>query len=366
MANRIGYVVPEGKRGDKVADSVDIYATPSFKTVIRNGNKGTFGGSVKERYDSFQKAREDAENRIKSGQKSAAKKVTPLAPKSKDLLAINQDTLAYRVAKELYNESEAQYANSAIKKEISKQISTSFADETGETLEDPKGGFTQSGIGAKIKARWKSVDAWFAKQAKPVQKAADMQKAVGQAASATPAAVISKWFDEQEAIIDAIPSMSKIGKDIYEVEYRTDGDEPGWYYTGVHKPADRAANQRIQEIKANVCAYLTKKMSIVNDKINDMLTEQLNKLEKCKPFTVAMEVISSIPSLGTIIKWATAVIDFFVGTYILIFNIIKMAIQVMELIIVRGPQLINKIISKVTEFDCPVQFNIEVKTTKDK
>ena len=101
-------------------------------------------------------------------------------------------------------------------------------------------------------------------------------------------------------------------------------------------------------------------MNKVSNRINDVLTEQLNRLEKCKPFTIAMEIISSIPTLGSIIRWATAIIDFFIATYKLIYSLIKMSIQILELVIMRGPQLINKIMSKVTEFDCPVTFNIQV------
>ena len=154
--------------------------------------------------------------------------------------------------------------------------------------------------------------------------------------------------------------MSEMGEDVYEVETREVDGKKDWYYTGKHEPPDRIGFDRLQNTKANACAKLTKMMNKVSNKINDVLTEQLNRLEKCKPFTTAMEVISSVPTLGSIIRWATSVIDFFIATYKLIYSLIKMSIQILELVIMRGPQLINKIMSKVTEFDCPVAFDIQV------
>lgn len=361
MTNKKGYIIPEGKKDELVPETITIYGTSSLKSVIRQGKKTIKDSDGKAlTVQNMGEAYQIARKQLEDSQKKASVKIAPFLGKQTIIASsVNQEEIISRNAAEIYNTSLTDYKSEEESADaILEQIMSDFADI--ESSPDINGGFTKQPLSAKIKKRYKAIEKKLEKACAPIEKAANVEKAVANSAGNVALASVSKWFDEQEAIIDALPTMAKMGNDVYVVEYKEVNGKKDWYYTGEHVPADRVANQRIQELKANVCAFLTKKMEMVNEKINDTLTEQLNRLEKCKPFTIAMEVISSVPSLGTIIKWATSVIDFFVSAYKMIFSIIKTAIQILELVILRGPQLINKILTKVTEFDCPISFNITV------
>lgn len=358
MANQKGYVILKGKADDLVPETENIYASPTLKSIIRRGKRNVEISGKAMAVTDVKEAYRLAKEQIEAAKKKTTKKINPLFSK-KELLAptINQEEIQSRLAKEIYNKSIEgyQYSSSA----ILTAIESNFSD-ISQAPNNINGGFTQVGISSKIKERYESVEKELEDKCNPVQKAANITKAVADAYGDTVVANIAKWFDEQEAIIDSLPTMSEMGEDVYEVETREVDGKKDWYYTGKHEPPDRIGFDRLQNTKANVCAKLTKMMNKVSNKINDVLTEQLNRLEKCKPFTTAMEVISSVPTLGSIIRWATSVIDFFIATYKLIYSLIKMSIQILELVIMRGPQLINKIMSKVTEFDCPVAFDIQI------
>ena len=358
MADQKGYVILKGKADDLVPETENIYASPTLKSIIRRGKRNIEIAGKAMAVTDVKEAYRLAKEQIEASKKKTAKEINPLFA-TFELLAptLNQSEIQSRLAKEMYNQSVESYQSSS--NAILTAIESNFSD-IPQAPDNINGGFTQVGISSKIKERYQNVEKKLEDKCNPVQKAANATKAVADAYGDTLVANIAKWFDEQEAIIDALPTMSEMGKDVYEVEAREVDGKKDWYYTGKHEPPDRIGFDRIQNAKAKVCAKLTNMMNKVSNKINDMLTEQLNRLEKCKPFTTAMEVISSVPTLGTIIKWATAIIDFFIATYKLIYSLIKMSIQILELVIMRGPQLINKIMSKVTEFDCPVTFNIQV------
>lgn len=358
MADQKGYVILKGKADDLVSETENIYASPTLKSIIRRGKRNVEIAGKTMAVTDVKEAYKIAKERIETNKKKTAKKINPLFSKL-DLMAptVNQKEIQSRLAKEIYNQSVGNYQSSS--DAILTAIESNFSD-IAQAPDNINGGFTQTGIASKIKERYEQVEKNLEEKCNPIQKAADATKAVADAYGDTIVADLAKWFDEQEAIIDALPTMSQMGDDVYEVELREVDGKKDWYYTGKHEPPDRIGFDRLQNIKAQACAKLTNMMNKVSNRINDILTEQLNRLEKCKPFTVAMEIISSIPSLGTIIKWATAIIDFLIAVYKMIYGIIKMSIQILELIIMRGPQLINKIMAKVTEFDCPVTFNIQV------
>lgn len=166
-------------------------------------------------------------------------------------------------------------------------------------------------------------------------------------------ASVTQWFDDMEALIDALPELNEDNTIIYFVEY--DEDKEDWFYTGESGERDPWWNKKMLQGKTKVCAWLNAQAQKTTDKVTNTLQDLANRTTACKPFTVAMETISKVPSLNTIIKWATAVIDYFLAQYKLIKAYIDMIMTLLELVIIRFPQLINKIMQKITSFNCPVR-----------
>lgn len=164
---------------------------------------------------------------------------------------------------------------------------------------------------------------------------------------------MTQWFDDMEALIDALPEMNEDTTEVYFVEY--DDTREDWFYTGESGVRDPAWNNKITKGKSAVCAWLNTQAQKVSDKVTSTLQDLANRTTACKPFTTAMETIQKVPSLDTVIKWATAVIDYFLAQYKLIKAYFDMIMTMLEIVIVRFPQLINKIMKKITSYNCPVR-----------
>lgn len=164
---------------------------------------------------------------------------------------------------------------------------------------------------------------------------------------------VIQWFDDMEALVDALPEMNEDPTKIYFVTY--DESKEDWVYTGETGERDPAWNNACNNVKSGFCSFLNSTAQNITDKTTSILQDLANRTTACKPFTVAMETISKVPSLNTIIKWATAVIDYFLAQYKLIKSYIDMIMTILEVVIVRFPQLINKIMQKITSYNCPVR-----------
>lgn len=391
---RKGYVLQDGSKNTLVPDKVTVFASPSMTRILRNGKKTDANKTIKGRFQSYQEIRAGIKKEQESADAKAKKEIMgglTLGTSGKFLSPnINLDRLTDRLANAATTELFVQdTSETPIKKAIKNSFdSMDVSTDSGDCI-----GITKSGIVDKLKAMGvggaagtegiflslytldtpegeqpdssairdaiaSAMDSKNASSKKEfLDKATDSMNALSGALSENPAASLSAWFDEQEAIIDSLPSMSDCGSLVYEVEERESGK---WYYTGESQYPDREKFESWQAKKASVCAFLMKRFNTVTDKVNDTLEENINKLEKAGPFTTVISLIQSVPSLTSIIKWAKSVIDFLVSGYKLIYSIVKTTIQLLELIIIRGPQLLNKIMKKVTEFDCPVKFGVSV------
>lgn len=169
---------------------------------------------------------------------------------------------------------------------------------------------------------------------------------------------LTTWFDKMDAYIDGLPDMNTEVTNVYEV-VKKDND---WYYTGTVEPMDAEWNNELNAAKQKLCEELNAKLQKVSDVMTDFLQSIANRIGVCNPFIKIINAIKSVPSIDTIISWAKSVISFLFYTYELIYNVYKMAMEILELVIVRFPQLMSKFISKIAAFNC----GVNVKTTSIK
>lgn len=227
----------------------------------------------------------------------------------------------------------------------------------------PEGIIQESSAGTKADSKAIS---WMKSSTASLEKKKAVQEARKEAI-ASKADSISKWMDDLEAVLDSLPSFSKDPGTVYEVEERINKDtkEAEWYYTGNSEPMDVEQLEKLNRAKANVCAFLMKWVTFATTWIEDKLTEETNKLDNCEPYATAITVIMNPPSLTTIIKWATSVIDYVLATWKMIYGLFKSTLEVIEMIIIRAPMLINKLMGKITEFKCPIQSNVTLNKTSN-
>lgn len=322
----MGYVLVKDKAGEKVKDEVTIFASPACHRVLRRGKNST---------SKVHEATNSAE--IKAAIKNEVNNAKPT-------LSGIGGAIASAVGDGILdmNETKAEAISlSSSKEEISKALNT--------------GGHTQSPIIDEIT----ETELEFQTNLEKLEAASEKLKNLKFPVSSVSGLI--KWFDDMEAVIDALPTFTEDGGTVYVVEK----DENGiWKYTGDSEPMDREWNAKIQNAKANVCIWLQKHMDKITEKIETTLQEQINRMEGCGPFMKVISAIQSVPSLTTIIDWAKGVIDFIVGIYKMIYSLYKMTIQMLEVIIIRFPQLVNSYMHKVTEYKCPISSNITVTVKK--
>ena len=101
----------------------------------------------------------------------------------------------------------------------------------------------------------------------------------------------------------------------------------------------------------------------VEAKLNDLA-------KKCSPIMPMIQAIKTIKgglSLSTIVDWGKAAISMFTSIYQMFYNTYKSIMELMEIIVIKFPQLISKIMAKILEFDCPIQrpkISVKVKGTQ--
>ena len=173
-------------------------------------------------------------------------------------------------------------------------------------------------------------------------------------------AEVTAWFDAVEAYIDNLPQFKEDTTPLYEVEKQ--GTK--WIYTGNAEIPDPEYNKKIREWKQNQC----KKINSLIDSVTAELEKKLNDLsKKCvyiMPLIEAIKVIQGGVSIDTLVKWGKGVINFCTSIYQMFYTTYKTVMEVMELVVVRVPQLLSKMINKVTELDCPVEvksIHVDVK-----
>lgn len=161
---------------------------------------------------------------------------------------------------------------------------------------------------------------------------------------------MASWFDAMEKYIDGMPQMNEVDTPLYEVEKKGNW----WVYTGVTATPDPEYNRVVREFKQRQC----KKLNNVMNKATEWAEKQLNAITKkiagSGPIIKAMQIIQKGLSLKTLVSFGKGVIDFCTGFYQMVWGTYQSAMQTMELIIIRVPRLVSKIISKVVEFNCPI------------
>lgn len=193
--------------------------------------------------------------------------------------------------------------------------------------------------------------------------AGDLEEKVD-ARNATPKPVsnLLDWFVAIEEYVDNLPQYRENTSPMYEVEQKGNW----WQYTGITAVPDPAYNKAIRDWKQKQCQRLNNVMTSVTKEVEKFLNDQAKKCTFILPLISAIEVIQGGVSLDTLVKWGKGVINFCTGIYNMFYTSYKTIMGVMEILVIRFPQLISKVIDKITEFDCPITFSsIKITTTKD-
>lgn len=168
-----------------------------------------------------------------------------------------------------------------------------------------------------------------------------------------PVSNLLDWFVAIEEYVDNLPQYREEISQLYEVVQKGNW----WEYTGITAVADPAYNKAIREWKQKQCQKLNNMMASVTKEVEKFLNDQAKKCTFILPLIAAIEVIQGGVSIDTLVKWGKGVINFCTGIYNMFFMTYQTIMGVMEILVIRFPQLISKIIDKITEFDCPVTFS---------
>lgn len=165
-------------------------------------------------------------------------------------------------------------------------------------------------------------------------------------------AQVTAWFDAVEVYIDNLPQYKEDTSPIYEVEKQ--GTK--WIYTGKAELPDPEYNKKIREFKQAQCKKLNNFIAAVTAELEKKLNDLSKKCVYIMPLIEAIKVIQGGVSLDTLVKWGKGVINFCTSIYQMFYNTYKTIMETLELVVVRVPQLLSKMIDKVTELDCPVEM----------
>ena len=327
MANKLlGYVLVKGKEGDIVKDTVTVFASPACHRALRRGKNDTKSKTYTPTNN------EEIRNEIKYQVKNAKPSVSGIG----GVIASATESII----------------------DIPDSVVDSIADSTAKEIVDEQlniGGHTQEPINLEPT----EAEEYYKTNLEKLQEVTNKMENLS--FPVTSVSGLIGWFDDMEAVIDALPSMSKDGGNVYQVEK---GEDSIWRYNGISEPMDREWNKKLQDAKASACLMLQKQVDKVTAKLEATLQEQINRMDNAGPFMRVIAIIQKVPSLTDIIDWAKGIIDFVVGIYKMIYGIYKMTVQLLEVIIIRFPQLINKIMHKITEYDCPLSYNIQINVKK--
>lgn len=170
------------------------------------------------------------------------------------------------------------------------------------------------------------------------------------------------WIEAVEEYVDNMPQFKENTSPLYEVEKKDDGT---WVYTGNSAVADPEYNKRVREFKQKACKKLNSLMEEASKKVETKLNDLAKKCSPIMPMIQAIKVIKGGLSLSTIVDWGKAAINMFTSIYQMFYNTYKSIMELMEIIVIKFPQLISKVMAKIVEFDCPIQKpSISVKVPK--
>lgn len=166
-----------------------------------------------------------------------------------------------------------------------------------------------------------------------------------------PTSGLAAWLDALDEYIDNLPQFKEDSSPLYEVEKQ--GIK--WVYTGATAVADPEFNKKIRELKKEQCRKLNNLIDVATKKIEDKLNDLSKKLAPIMPLMDAIKIIQGGVSLDSLVKWGKGVINFCTSIYQMFYNTYKSIMELMELVVIRFPQIISKMMDKITELDCPIE-----------
>ena len=166
-----------------------------------------------------------------------------------------------------------------------------------------------------------------------------------------PTSGLVAWLDAIEKYIDSMPQFKEDSSPLYEVEKQG----VKWVYTGATAVADPEFNKKIREFKKEQCKKLNNLIDVATKKVEDKLNDLSKKLAPIMPLIDAIKTIQEGVSLDSLVKWGKGVINFCTSIYQMFYNTYKSIMELMELVVIRFPQIISKMMDKITELDCPIE-----------
>ena len=166
-----------------------------------------------------------------------------------------------------------------------------------------------------------------------------------------PTSGLAAWLDALDEYIDNLPQFKEDSSPLYEVEKQ--GIK--WVYTGATAVADPEFNKKIRELKKEQCRKLNNLIDVATKKIEDKLNDLSKQLAPIMPLMDAIKIIQGGVSLDSLVKWGKGVINFCTSIYQMFYNTYKSIMELMELVVIRFPQIISKMMDKITELDCPIE-----------
>lgn len=319
----MGYVKSKGTAGQKVPDTETIYSTPKCITILRAGktsssDNSTDNGGVEK--VTLKGMEESLKN--KTGSFDASSILSGSTGLLGDSIKLDDDFTT-----KLQAEEEKYSLTNAIKNAV-----------------ENNGGVTQN----SVVIQQSDLDALMEERVSKIDQATE--KIESMTFKGVSVGEIITWFENIEMYLNALPDLVDFPEDVYEVENK-DG---GWVYTGKTEEMDAEWNKKLNEQKKKLCKTLNVMVNKATSELNDKLNELLKTNESSRPFMLAIHAIQRVPSLTTIIKWATSVIDFLLAFYKLVFGLFQMVMQMLEVIIIRFPQLLNSLMKAITKLDCPI------------
>lgn len=199
---------------------------------------------------------------------------------------------------------------------------------------------------------------------------ADIYDAIdAQVETPTGVKTILTWLDDMIAFVDALPTLYSDGAIVYEVEKNDIGE---YIYNGQYGVINAEWNEAVQKAKAKVC----RKLNAAIDRVTDNATSWLNSvMADIMQSEVALKLIDIFRgkgiSIDTVVGIVKGIVKFCTWWYQLFYQIYTTAMMILEAVVVKVPQLISKISSKLLEFDCSItakmsKTQIELPSNKKK
>ena len=360
-----GWTLTKGNAGDRAPDNITIYSSSSKLRIIKTGedvekkvadatglNTEEAAEVIKE-YDEEQEQRNDAYKNYQEEHKKyvddvfAAQKATDAARRDYNAYVKKYNKGSEIDQEKMEDELDAKWRTYSDAVDKQKAAAAAMAKHTQEFSD--KWGGPSTTLTKAVKEDPPIVKS----QAQMDAEIADLQNTINNMkVDMAPASDLASWFDAMEAYIDSMPQLKEDNTQLYEVEKQGNW----WVYTGEVSTPDPAYNQKIREFKQSQCKKLNALIESATAKIEDILNDIAKKCAPIMPMITAIQIIRGGLSLSTIVKWGNAAIDMFNSVYKMFYGAYKNVMSMMELVVVRFPQLISKMMDKVTELDCPVNF----------